>query len=277
MPEARADWATLAPRRPIAEDSPRRRPRLHRVLFLGGNGHAAARLAGARAALGATGEFRLIEAPYPGFESRPRAGTLEQFLDLAVPPGDGEDVALVYATGIGALIALALRARGRLDAPLVLQGPVLWGLERRWLPRLLPVAPLRVMATGLVRSRVVQRWLWARHLRAPAPPRMIDALRAGYRTCGAFPDLFRWCTPALLRDLERRFAENPRALTRIEVWVGDRDRVVDGAEATAAMAALHVAWTIRRFPEWGHYPMIDDPAGWIRQLQHAVAAAPALP
>ena len=49
------------------------------VVFLGGNGHCAARLASARAALVREG-VPLSEARYPGFEGRPRAGDLDTFL-----------------------------------------------------------------------------------------------------------------------------------------------------------------------------------------------------
>ncbi|HZM52757.1 MAG TPA: hypothetical protein VFE68_19795, partial [Vicinamibacteria bacterium] len=113
------------------------------LLFFGGNGHGAARLAPARAALermGAAAPFELVEIAYPGFEGRPRASSREEFLD-ACAHASGPVVArgdiLVYATGIGALLAVTLRAQRRLGPhPLVLQGPVLWGLEHRWMPRL---------------------------------------------------------------------------------------------------------------------------------------------
>lgn len=114
------------------------------MIFLGGNGHCAARLAGARAAitrLVERGEMPLLElrdVPYPGCEDRPRAADLEAFLRTVsdeIASARGDDV-LIYGTGIGGLLALCLRARGEvLDLPILLQAPVLWGLERRWMYR----------------------------------------------------------------------------------------------------------------------------------------------
>ena len=57
-----------------------------RLIYLGGNGHCAARLAPARQALarltaaGAVAPFDLFDVPYPGFEGRPRAPDLDTFL-----------------------------------------------------------------------------------------------------------------------------------------------------------------------------------------------------
>jgi hypothetical protein len=67
---------------------------MNRVLYLGGNGHCAARLAPARAALAGLNPgqgplFDLVDVPYPGFEGRPRAPDLGQFL-AAISAGIGE-------------------------------------------------------------------------------------------------------------------------------------------------------------------------------------------
>ncbi len=57
-----------------------------RLIYLGGNGHCAARLGPARdslsrlAAKGAMVPFDLTDVPYPGFEDRPRALDFEAFL-----------------------------------------------------------------------------------------------------------------------------------------------------------------------------------------------------
>ena len=84
-----------------------------RLIYLGGNGHCAARLAPARAALTALGEpFELIDVPYPGFEGRPRAADFEAFLAGVSGGIAGAGGAILYGTGIGGLLALCLRARG---------------------------------------------------------------------------------------------------------------------------------------------------------------------
>ncbi len=232
------------------------------IWFLGGNGHCTARLAGVRAVVP---DLPLAEAPYPGFEGRPGAADLDAFLDALEPP---PATALVYATGIGAMVALALRARGVVgDIPLVLQGPVLWGLEHRWFPRLMRVPPLRWLGVRLLRSRRFQRRFVGRHFHSPPG----SAFFAGYDACTATADFFLWFTPTLLRRLEREFT--PEKTRHVEVWLGGRETIVGQRELEWTRAALGVEWPQRVFPEWGHYPMIDDPAGWAREIHDALARA----
>jgi pimeloyl-ACP methyl ester carboxylesterase len=245
------------------------------ISFLGGNGHCAARLAAARAFLPAGVE--LIEAAYPGFEGRPRAVGLEAFLVEIEEALEEVRPDLVYATGIGGLLALCLRARGALAAtPVVMQGPILWGLEYRWMPRLMRFEPMqwvlsRVFATAGFQSRFVRKYFTR-----PPDPATAAAFFDGYAQCSALPDFFAWLTPTLLRLLEADFAEQPQALENIEVWWGGRDAVVSTRELDWTAAALHHRWPLRVFPEWGHYPMIDEPRAWAEALGCAVADAAAV-
>ena len=125
----------------IAAYDPAEMTSLLRIAVLGGNGHCAARLAPARAFLEG---IELDEVPYPGFEDRPRAGSLEDFLTAISLHLRRTAPARIYATGVGGLLALCLRARGELiETPLLLQAPILWGLERRWMPRLVRLGPTR--------------------------------------------------------------------------------------------------------------------------------------
>ena len=91
----------------------------------------------------------------------------------------------------------------------------------------------------------------------------------------ALPDFFAWLTPALLRSLEQELADRPESLERIQVWWGGRDAVVDLRELDWTVSALGAAarWPLRRFPEWGHYPMIDEPGACAEALGGAVADA----
>jgi Alpha/beta hydrolase family len=245
-----------------------------RVLFFGGNGHCAARLAAARRFL--PGEVVLDEVPYPGFEDRPRAVSFEDFLGQITDAVRSSAPTLIYATGVGALLALCLRARGELiGTPLMLQGPVLWGLERRWMPRLMRFRPaqaalLRVFATAVFQWRFVRKYFTH-----PPDPEMAAAFFDGYARCAAAPDLFAWLTPALLRTLERDLAAQPGALEKIVIWRGGRDRVVNLQEIEWTNAALGTGdrWPVWFFPYWGHYPQIDEPEAWARVLADAVAEA----
>jgi len=247
-----------------------------RVCFLGGNGHCAARLAAAREFFAG---IDLVEIPYAGFEGRPRAASFEEFLDAVSADLRASAPALVYALGIGGLLALCLRAKGELvETPILLQGPILWGLERRWMPKLMRLRPaqaalLRVFATGPFQRRFVRKYFVR-----PPDAATTAAFFDGYARCSAAPDFFAWFRPALLRSLERDLAARPAALARISVWWGGRDRVVTLQELEWTKAALRGAdrWPVRVFPDWGHYPMIDAPGGWAKALSDAVADAGAV-
>jgi hypothetical protein len=248
------------------------------VLFFGGNGHAAVRLRAARQALaemadaGTVAPFEIVEVPYPGFEGRPRAARPAAFLDAlekAVRQTAADPDVLVYATGIGALFAVTLRAAGSLGrGPIVLQGPVLWGLERRLLPRLAR-AGLAPVLVRLFSSRAFRRHFVRRYFMAAPPAEIREGFFAGYEQCPAAADLFRWCGPSWLRDVERMVSEQPQSLDGIDFWWGARDRVVGPAEQRWTEDALGRRWAERTFADWGHYPMIDDPRGWVRALAEA--------
>jgi hypothetical protein len=265
------------------------------VIFLGGNGHAGARLDPARQALaelaGSRGgpPFAIFDVPYPGFEGRPRAGSFDEFLaavaeSIRAPrTGAGEEEegagpSLVYATGIGGLLALCLRARGELAGmPILLQAPVLWGLARRLMPRVMRMGLAQVALRRAFVSPLFQARFARKHFRVPPDPGVRARFFEGYARCGALPDFFAWLTPGLLRRLEADFAARPEAHREISAWWGERDTIVPVRELAWTEAALGVRWPVRLFPAWGHYPMIDDPSGWVRALSNAVETASPLP
>lgn len=250
-----------------------------RLLFFGGNGHSAARLDLARAALGALPEppFELASVPYPGFEGRPRAPGFAAFLDATAAAAEALRAprTCVYATGVGGLVVLALRARGALrDLPAVFQAPVLWGLARRWMPRFMRLGLAQVALRRAFASPVFQRRFARKHFRAPPSPEVLRAFFDGYAACAALPDFFEWLTPALLRSLEARHAEDPGLLAGVRFLWGERDTVVPPRELSWTEEALGVRLEVTTIPGWGHYPMIDDPASWVEEVSRVAAAAP---
>jgi hypothetical protein len=256
-----------------------------RLFFIGGNGHCAARLAPARAALsrlappGGRPPWTLVEPACPGFEDRPRAPGLTAFLDalsaeIAAQAEAAPGRVLIYGTGIGGLLALCLRARCEWhEVPLLLQAPVLWGLEHRRMPRLLFRHPrTRGLLVRLFGLRPFRAWFARRYfVRPPAAP-LRAAFFDGYSRCEAAEDFFAWLTPDLLRRLENDFAAERGGLDNVRLWWGGRDRVVDLREWTWTQRGLKASWPLRRFPDWGHYPMIDDPAGWVRAITDELAS-----
>jgi Alpha/beta hydrolase family len=244
----------------------------YQIGFLGGNGHCTARLAAARRYLPG---IDLDEVAYPGFEGRPRAASLGEFLDSVAAHLRASDPAMIYATGIGGLVALCLRARGELAAtPLLLQAPILWGLEHRWMPKLMRLRPAQAaMRRAFAATAFQHRFVRTYFIRRPEPE-TAAAFFDGYVRCTAAPDLFAWLNPSLLRSLERDLSARPAALERIEVWWGGEDRVVTLRELEWTKRALGLAdrWPLRTISGWGHYPMIDEPASWASALSDAVAA-----
>lgn len=249
-----------------------------RILYLPGNGHAPVRLQAARPVLEAAG-LDLVEAPDPlrdgevggddGFDAWLTA--LTHRLESETSYRGAFD--LVHASGIGALVALSLRARGVLHGtPVVFQGPVLWGLEKRRFPRMMRRPPFPTLLAWLFRQPRFQRRFARKYFESTPDEATLAAFFEGYADRDAFLAWFRWLSPELLRRLEARFAERPEGLADIRVWIGERDHVVGERELDWTHEALGVRWPVSRHPTWGHYPMMDEPADWARELGDALAA-----
>lgn len=239
------------------------------ALYLGGNGHAAVRLDAVRSAL--RPGIELIDVPYPGFEGRPASPSLDAFLDeVSQRCREHPEAVAVVASGIGAMVALGVRTRGVLvDTPLILQGPVLWGLERRAFPKLMQFPPLRAALRWAFTVPSFRRRFARKQFLAPQSPETLARFFDGYARCAAFGDFFRWFTPAYLRRLERELT--PEMRNNVRVWIGGGDGVVGRAEVAATERALGVSWPIREFPSWGHYPSMDVPREWARALDDELA------
>ena len=245
------------------------------VLFLPGNGHSSVRLDSVRKALREDRSFELIELAYPECE------TFDELLDELAREVHrvslDKQIEVVYATGIGGLVALALRSRGVLrETRLVLQGAVLWGLERRTFPRLMRLPLMPRLLTFAFTLPFIRRHFAKKHFRTAHPDRWLDTFFEGYRDARAFEKWFAWLTPALLRRLESELRD-PEALRDVEVWWGDQDTVVGVDELRVTERALGVRLPLTTFPGWGHYPMIDDPHSWVSEVSLVLATARPLP
>lgn len=247
------------------------------VLFLPGNGHDPVRLERVREEIQAAGRpFELVEAPYP------QAASFQDLLDQLVSRHADWSAAhpggLIYATGIGGLVALSLRARGAFtDHPIVIQGAVLWGLEKRWFPRIMRLPGMPYLLAWAFRRQRIQARFQRHHFLTEPDPEWLRRFFAGYGDAGSFAAWFDWLTPGLLRELETQLKARPAALERLEAWWGELDSVVGPQELRVTERALGATIPVRSFPDWAHYPMIDDPAGWVREVSRAVEGAEQLP
>jgi pimeloyl-ACP methyl ester carboxylesterase len=252
-----------------------------RVVFFGGNGHSSARLDPARAALarmqgaGKLEPIDLVEIEYPGFDGRKPAPTFDAFLDalaLQLSTLDSRPSTLLYGTGIGGLLLLALRARDAEPFPILLQGAVLWGLERRRFPFWMRLPAAGRIVRAAFRLPPV-RWKFSRtYFVDPVPRHTRREFFRGYARCRGFARMFSWLRPEMLRPLEERFREKPERLRDIEAWWGGRDRVLSTEELRVTEKALGIAWPLREFPAWGHYPMIERPEEWLAEIDRRLPA-----
>ena len=247
-----------------------------RVLHVGGNGHSAARLSPAWAALAQQGQpIELVDLALPGFEGRPPPGDLDGLLTALEDEARAAGGDLLYASGIGALLALALRARGRLlEVPLLLQGPVLAGLKRRRFPRLMRWAPVRALVVALFRVPLFQAFFARRYFLTDLAPATRAAFFEGYARCAVFGRLFAWIGPAWIDELLADLRAEPSHLDGVGVWWGDLDQVVGVDELRATEAELGRTLPLRRFPTWGHYPALDAPDAWVQALAEAASTPP---
>jgi hypothetical protein len=239
-------------------------------LFLGGLGHALCRLAPARTAARSFG-FDVKEVLYPGFEGRPASASIDEFLEAVEQQVDiyrlSHKRKLIHATGFGSLVALALRARGRFtDLPLLFQGAVPWQTVRAVGGQ--PLVGARLCA-NLRRPDYQARYV-ARHFQRPPGAGEVRAFFSGFATCDIAEALFEWLTPGWLADLEGRLTARPEALEGIRVWLGGRDTLVHPSELDVTEAALGVRWPRVVVDDWGHFPYLDDPMGWVEAVHREI-------
>ncbi|HSC81049.1 MAG TPA: PEP-utilizing enzyme [Chitinolyticbacter sp.] len=206
---------------------------------------------------------QVIELPGFGSNTAPLCRDLDELaaeLVASTTPGS-----TIYAVGVNALVVLhaLVRQPGHFGR-VVIQSPIGAYLWQRRLPRLMRLRPLRALvhallghAPGLMR-RKFSRQDWSRE--------RIARMGAGYRACRAFNsywDIVRADTALTLFD---------RITDRIELVWGAHDGVIPATQAAAWEAILpRATLTITVQPDWGHYPWIDDPAGFARWLESGEA------
>jgi hypothetical protein len=159
------------------------------VLFLGGNGHAPARLQLARDALAAAGaSLELVDVDVPGFFGRERAHSFDEML-AAIEGQIGRAPSGAPCTPpASAAFARAARARHaaaccrrRCSGP----GAALDAAPDAAAPR----RRASLFGVGAFSgARAPCRLPWSDPVRAP--------FFEGYARCAAFADLFRWASPA---------------------------------------------------------------------------------
>lgn len=199
----------------------------------------------------------------PGFAERPRDPALRTVADYAhrlhslIPAGEGPLVML--GTGIGGAFALEYAQHYPLDG-LILHAPVGTRLDERLFPRVMRLPGVawlgqRVFASPLTRP-LFRRLLFEQP--EAIPPDYMRRFFDEYRRCSVFAQMFAIIDAAWFASLQP--VEVPAAL----LW-GEKERVlsVDQLDDYKALLPDHV---VRTVPEWDHFPMIEQPAAYTREV-----------
>ena len=166
---------------------------------------------------------------------------------------------VLLGTGIGGSFALdaAQRHAERIDG-LLLHAPVGTRLDTRLFPRLMRRPAIRRLGRRLIASPWT-RPLFRRLLFREALPRdYVRRFFEAYRHCAAFEQMFEIIHPAWFDGL--RPVELPAAL----LW-GERERVLHVDQLEDYRRLLDEP-EIRRVPGWDHFPMIEQPEEFIREV-----------
>lgn len=198
----------------------------------------------------------------PGFEGRP-LGTASPTMatytdDLATTIRGIDGPVVVLGHGIGGSIALDTLGRhpGIADG-LILHAIVGANLDERWFPRFMARPAVRSGVQRLISSKAI-RLTAGRLLFRSAPAGFADRFLAEYRRAESFGPMFDLLTAEWFDSLAEVAAPT------VVLW-GEKDRVLDIGQLEVIEQLVpnrrrHVE------PSWGHFPMIDDPAGYGRVI-----------
>lgn len=208
-----------------------------------------------------------IELPGMGKNRSPRHKSLtdlaEALLDQTQP---GQRI---FAVGINALVVLhAIGLRPGHFSETILLAPVGAFLWQRSFVKVMSLWPIRKTILFLLRNfpalfkRKFTRLNWTKA--------QLERMGEGYRHCRSFEDYFHFTSPLDALD----FFEHIRDKITL-VW-GEEDAVLNKTQLSAwagilPRADLHVSIQ----PNWGHYPYIDAPEAFAKQMEQGLDTFPA--
>jgi pimeloyl-ACP methyl ester carboxylesterase len=166
---------------------------------------------------------------------------------------------ILLGHGIGGSIALELaqHEEAGLDG-LILHAPVGTRLERRLFPRLMALPGARRLGQWLFSARLVRplfkRLLFSR----PVPAAYLDRFFEEYRHCAVFGQMFELISPAWFKSL------HPVRLPTALLW-GEQERLLK-VDQLDDYRALCPNALVRIVPNWGHFPMIEQPEAYAREI-----------
>lgn len=235
------------------------------VIAIHGNGGGAFRFARVLPYLPSQIRFRALTLP--GFDGRPPDPALCSPRDYAAwirSECQSEPRPLILlGHGIGGALALQLAH----DAPaavdsLILHAPVGARLDVRRIPRLMALPGARRAGRRLVASRLLRPYLSRLLFTRSLPQRTLRRFFTAYGRCAVFDQFFDLLTPAWFAALR------PVTMPAVLLW-GGRDRVLSPAHATE-FGRLLPSGQVCIVPNWGHFPMIDQPETYASEISRLV-------
>ncbi|MDJ0756087.1 MAG: alpha/beta hydrolase [Ardenticatenaceae bacterium] len=234
------------------------------IIALHGNGGGGFRFARLEPYIPA--EVRFEAVTLPGFAEKPRDPSLRSMRDYAFALRRESQLVhesgpkVLLGTGIGGSFALEYLQHFDDVQGLILHAPVGTRLDERWFPRLMRLPGMTTLGQRVFSSRltrpVFKKLLFVDS--STVPEDYVNQFFTAYRRCDAFGQMFEILNRAWWESL--RPLNVPTAL----LW-GERERVltVDQLEDYKSLLPHHI---VRTVPNWDHFPMIEQPEAYAREI-----------
>ncbi len=240
------------------------------LLAVHGNGGGGFRFSLLRRSLnaGETGEPEVVLHPItlPGFEGTPLPtdASIRGFADAVQHEAEElrrtapTERVVVLGHGIGGSIVHDLLSRNpSVFDGAILHAPVGANLDRRLFPRLMSTRPVRTAVRSIISSWPAQQ-IGSRVLFGGRRPAFARRFLAEYRRCEAFSPMFDILTADWFDSM------SPVATPTILLW-GAGDRVLNASHVPVFEEKFTQVRTVIE-PDWGHFPMIEDPESYGKRL-----------
>jgi pimeloyl-ACP methyl ester carboxylesterase len=231
------------------------------VLAVHGNGGGGFRFA--RAAERMPPEVRFHAVTLPGFAGVPADPDLRSLRDFAVRVREELDqlpsprVALGHGIG-GSIVLEMLQSTANGTDGVILHAPVGARLDRRLFPKLMAIPGMRWLGRQVFSSAPARPFLRRLLFRGPVPADYSRRFFREYRSCQVFSQMFDLITAEWFSRL------GPVDVPARLLW-GGRERVLATSHVEAFERLLPRA-RVRVIEDWDHFPMIDAPADYAREI-----------
>lgn len=200
-----------------------------------------------------------------GFAERPKDPSLTTVSDYARAIKDIIEQEtrprILLGHGIGGTLGLQMCQDfpGIVDG-IILHAPVGAFLNKRLLPKIMLLPGVARLGRLIFTSRLMRSYFTSRLFMGPVPSDYLDEFFREYERCSVFEYMFRLITHEWYTRLARQQIDVKTCI----LW-GERDRVLSVSHA-AEFAKLLPNSTTEVIPAWTHWPMIEVPEDYAKQV-----------